>query len=110
MGRPRPSALNALIADRPAPGPVPNWRAVRDHGCTGKIAYSVTPARDVAREMTRKHPGQTFQAYRCPWSHHGSKTGAYHVGHPMSLGSMETLAAALRARAADPTADDETNG
>lgn len=64
-----------------------NWRAVEDRGCTRKTPFGETTARVIANQR------DDLRAYPCCWS-----GDHWHVGHPLTISGMETLAIALRAR------------
>jgi hypothetical protein len=47
----------------------------RASACTGKQAYSIVRARELARAVSRRHD-EPMQAYHCVFCH------GWHVGHP----------------------------
>lgn len=70
-----------------------DWRAVEVRVCGTKVRYGAKAARARADSY-----GNDVRPYRCPFC------GGYHVGHAPSMQSVETIAAAIRARAQDPAA------
>lgn len=87
--------MSTTLDEHLPPHPV-DWRAVRDRGCGSKQALGEQVARRMARDLTAEL-GTPIDAYPCPWC-----AIAWHIGHRMSVESLATLAAALRARREDP--------
>lgn len=74
---------------------------VRDRACRTKVEYcGIKEARRVAGRMSANY-GERIVAYRCPF-HEGSERHHYHVGHVISVESMDRLAQAIRVIAQTP--------
>ena len=57
------------------------WIARQEHQCRRKVYHAKrSKAEQGVLAMTRKHPGQKFQVYECPWCH------GFHVGHAKDEG------------------------
>lgn len=65
--------------------------AIRERSCTTKSKWSAKRARQIAAEMQRK--GADVRPYRCVFDN-----DHWHVGHPLSMAGVETLAALIRSR------------
>lgn len=73
---------------------------LRHHSCTGKVPLPAKAARAIsAQSHDEPTPIGPVEAYRCPFaSEHPEPDLAWHVGHALSVETMEWMARVLRAR------------
>lgn len=87
--------------DPPPVVPIVDWRKVMNRACTGKHAYPTAAAARSRVRWLHRHDQPTVACYRCPFA---DGRPHWHVGHPPDWAAVRRIAAAIRARAQDPTA------